>query len=367
MSYENLFVTKLPRELTDADLMAIFANYKPQSAKVMLDAASGKSKGFGFVLFETADAGINAYKELNQAVVQYRAHSFPLVIYPSKHDGKIANKANRALYIRNIPLTVAQEEVVKFLKSFGNLSYYAMREGSHGNMVWVVYAEYETIEEAENALNLLHGSVQYFPGGVPLLAKFSDTEDAKKARRLRREMARDAAVPSPIITTGMATPWAESASPVGGAAVSPSASSTSHCVQFPFAPNSPGTSAGGYSNSAFSSVGGTPTTTSANTGVTFLVPHTPAATSIAVPSSPQTPGVSMIGTPLSPSFTQQPYILQQVFYAAPGGGMQTANGFTPTVQMEPQPQQPIQFVAPVVNPVPMMSRHVPYPLFIPQQ
>lgn len=366
MSYENLFVTKLPRELTDADLITIFGKYKPQSAKVMLDASSGKSKGFGFVLFETPEAGYNAYKELNQAVVQYRAHSFPLVIYPSKHDGKIANKANRALYIRNIPLTVPQEDVVKFLRSFGNLSYYAMREGSHGNMVWVVYAEYETIEEAENALNLLHGSVQYFSGGVPLLAKFSDTEDAKKARRLRREQAREAAVPSPTIGTTTSAAWTDSPTPVATATISPSTSATSHCVQFSFAPSSPGTSAGGYTNSAFSSVSGTPTTTSTNTGVTFLVPHTPVATSIAVPTSPQTPGVSMMSTPLSPSFTQQQYILQSVFYTAASGGLGT-NGFTSSVPIEASTQQPVQFVAPVVNPVPMMNRHVPYPLFIPQQ
>ncbi|CCW61613.1 unnamed protein product [Phytomonas sp. EM1] len=185
-SLQNLFVAKLPRNVTDAELEKIFESYKPKSAKVMLDAATGKSKGFGFVLFDSEEEGELAFKELNKTHVTLFGHSFNLCIFPSKHDGKVAKEVSNALYIRNVPRRLSQAEVEGFLRTFGNLIYCAMREDHYGSPVWVVYAEYETIEDAKNALNKLHGNSTYFLGSAALLAKFEDSEGVKRERRHRR-------------------------------------------------------------------------------------------------------------------------------------------------------------------------------------
>ncbi|KAG5472438.1 hypothetical protein LSCM1_03837 [Leishmania martiniquensis] len=189
MSLQNLFVAKLPRNINDADLLHIFAEFSPSSAKIMLDASTGKSKGFGFVLFDEEEKGARAYKAMNRKMTRACGHSFTLVIYPSNHNGKIFIEESNALYIRNIPMSVGQERVERFLKTFGNLIYFAMREDHYGNPVWVVYAEYETIEDAKNALSKLHGNSTYFHGSAPILAKFEDSEDAKRERRRRRDGA----------------------------------------------------------------------------------------------------------------------------------------------------------------------------------
>lgn len=202
MSCENLLITQLPRDLTDVDLMKIFEKYHPKSAKMMLDTSSGKSKGFGFVLFPSRESGFQAYQEMNQKIVDYEEKTFPLVIYPSKHDGNIANEPNRALFIRNIPISVPQEEVLDFLVQFGRVTKYTLRSVKQKNsMVWAVFAEYSTIEEAKNALSLIHGSMKYFGTDIALLAKFADTEDAKKARRLRREQEKKASLENTRIMT----------------------------------------------------------------------------------------------------------------------------------------------------------------------
>lgn len=187
-SLQNLFVAKLPRNLTDADLQQIFAAYNPSSAKIMLDATTGKSKGFGFVLFDSVEKGEKAYADLNKTQVTLHGHSFTLAIFPSKHDGKVATEVSNCLYIRNIPKQLSQLEVENFLKGFGKLAYCAMREDHHGSPVWVVYAEYEDIEDAKNALTRLHNNKSYFDhSAVPVLAKYSDSEEAKRERRKRRE------------------------------------------------------------------------------------------------------------------------------------------------------------------------------------
>ncbi|KAG5498715.1 hypothetical protein JKF63_03003 [Porcisia hertigi] len=189
MSLQNLFVAKLPRNITDADLFNIFSEFCPSSAKIMLDAGTGKSKGFGFVLFDEEEKGARAYRALNRKMTRACGHSFMLVIYPSNHNGKIFTEERNALYIRNIPMSVGEERMGRFLNTFGKLTYFAMRGDHHGNPVWVVYAEYETVQDAKNALTKLHGNNTYFHGAAPILAKFEDSDDAKKERRRRRDGA----------------------------------------------------------------------------------------------------------------------------------------------------------------------------------
>jgi hypothetical protein len=183
---QNLFVTKLPRNITDADLMQVFIDYKPQSAKVMLDAASGKSKGFGFVLFDTAEQGAVAYEAMNHRHVAVHNHSFTLHIFPSKHDGRTAAVESNALYIRNIPISVTYPEVHSLLSRFGTVTCCSLRPDNHGQAVWVVFAVFDTVRSASDALRVLHGSTTHFQSTVPILAKFQDSEEAKQERRKRR-------------------------------------------------------------------------------------------------------------------------------------------------------------------------------------
>ena len=186
MTTANFFVTKLPREITDADLMSIFADFDPVSAKVMLDAKTGTSKGFGFVLFKTTEAGSAATEALNRTVATVHSRNFHIVMQPSKHDGRISCIESNALYIRNIPMTVSGDEIQSFLSLYGTLVYSAMRQDHYGNRVWVVYAEYHCVDCAKQSLTKFHGSTSFFDSPLPLLAKFADTNEVKEDRRRRR-------------------------------------------------------------------------------------------------------------------------------------------------------------------------------------
>ena len=65
---KSIFVGNLPWSATDADLQAKFADFgNVISARVVSDKFTGKSRGFGFVDMEDADAekaiaGMNGYK-----------------------------------------------------------------------------------------------------------------------------------------------------------------------------------------------------------------------------------------------------------------------------------------------------------------
>jgi RNA recognition motif-containing protein len=62
----KLFVGGLPFSTTDDELNEFFsAHGKVASAKVITDRETGRSKGFGFVEFESDDEGKAAEKALN--------------------------------------------------------------------------------------------------------------------------------------------------------------------------------------------------------------------------------------------------------------------------------------------------------------
>ena len=54
-SETGVFVANLPFSVTDAELKDIFKNYKVTSARVIVRSDTKRSKGFGFVEFETED------------------------------------------------------------------------------------------------------------------------------------------------------------------------------------------------------------------------------------------------------------------------------------------------------------------------
>lgn len=62
----NIYVGNLPYSQDDQGLQAAFeAHGEVKSAKVIMDMASGRSKGFGFVEMTDRDAGMQAIEALN--------------------------------------------------------------------------------------------------------------------------------------------------------------------------------------------------------------------------------------------------------------------------------------------------------------
>ena len=66
----NIYVGNLPFSVTDEDLKEIFSEYGAvQSAKIIMDRDTGKSRGFGFVEM-SENVGRKAIEELNEKEVQ---------------------------------------------------------------------------------------------------------------------------------------------------------------------------------------------------------------------------------------------------------------------------------------------------------
>ena len=63
----NIYVGNLPYTISDDELKDVFAEFgQVDSAKIIMDRYSGRSKGFGFVEMENNDEAQNAIDALNE-------------------------------------------------------------------------------------------------------------------------------------------------------------------------------------------------------------------------------------------------------------------------------------------------------------
>ena len=69
----NIYVGNLSWSMTDEDLNSLFSQYgSVTSAKILKDKMNGRSKGFGFVEMDDAEAAKTAIASLNENEIQGR-------------------------------------------------------------------------------------------------------------------------------------------------------------------------------------------------------------------------------------------------------------------------------------------------------
>lgn len=68
----NLFIFHIPNHFTNLDMWHLFCHYgNLLSVRIMVEKDTGRSRGFGFVSYDSPDAAATAIKELNGFVVRY--------------------------------------------------------------------------------------------------------------------------------------------------------------------------------------------------------------------------------------------------------------------------------------------------------
>lgn len=69
----NLFIFHIPNHFTNVDMYQLFYPYgNLLSVRIMVEKDSGRSRGFGFVSYDSPDAAALAIKELNGYAVRIK-------------------------------------------------------------------------------------------------------------------------------------------------------------------------------------------------------------------------------------------------------------------------------------------------------
>eukprot|EP01071_Lankesteria_metandrocarpae_P006890 Lankesteria_metandrocarpae@DN4516_c1_g1_i1.p1 len=149
----NIFVKNLDRNIDNKalyDTFSLFGNIL--SCKVSQDE-SGKSRGFGFVHYESDEHAQTAVHKVNGMQIGTKT----VYVGPFKKRCERRSNADEVytnVYIKNIPPTWDEEKIKNIFSEFGEVTSVALQTDSQERVFG--YVNYEKVEDAKRAVDSLH-------------------------------------------------------------------------------------------------------------------------------------------------------------------------------------------------------------------
>ncbi|KAF5737876.1 UBP1-associated protein 2B-like isoform X1 [Tripterygium wilfordii] len=157
VSHRKIFVHGLSWDSTSQTLLSAFQPFgEIEDCNIVTDNATGKAKGYGFVLFKTRKAASKALEnssiKIDNRIVSYQLASFGPVNAAGKDQDPAAIGA-RKIYVRNVQVTIEAEKLREFFERFGEieagpLGFDPLTVRSKGYALFV----YKTLAGAKKAL-----------------------------------------------------------------------------------------------------------------------------------------------------------------------------------------------------------------------
>ncbi|KAF5373548.1 hypothetical protein D9758_000598 [Tetrapyrgos nigripes] len=154
----NIFIKNLDEQIDNKALHDTFAAFgNVLSCKVATDEHD-RSKGYGFVHYETDEAAENAIKAVNGMLLNdkkvYVGHHISRKERQSKIEEMKSQYTN--LYVKNLDPEMSQEEFEKLFGEFGNVTSAIVQTDEEGNSKGFGFVNFETHDEAQLAVDALH-------------------------------------------------------------------------------------------------------------------------------------------------------------------------------------------------------------------
>ncbi|XP_058806717.1 protein sex-lethal-like isoform X2 [Phymastichus coffea] len=172
----NLIINYLPQNMTEKELYSLFVTIGPvESCRVMKDYKTGYSYGFGFVNYTKAEDASTAITRLNGLQVQNKR----LKVSFARPSGEEIKETN--LYVTNLPRNITEKQVDEIFSKFGQIvQKNILKDKLTGLPRGVAFVRYDKREEAQEAINQLHGTIPE-GGSEPLSVKIAEEHGKQKA------------------------------------------------------------------------------------------------------------------------------------------------------------------------------------------
>ncbi|KAB2030215.1 hypothetical protein ES319_D05G215400v1 [Gossypium barbadense] len=189
--FNNVYVKNLSESTTDEDLKTIFGEYGEITSAVVMRDADGKSKGFGFVNFEDADAAAKAVEALNGKKLDEKEWYVGKALKKSEreHERKaqyeqtLKEAADKLqglnLYIKNLDDGIGDEALKELFSKFGTITSCKVMRDPSGISKGSGFVAFSTPEEASRALAEMNGKMVV---SKPLYVALAQRKEERRAR-----------------------------------------------------------------------------------------------------------------------------------------------------------------------------------------
>jgi len=153
--YTNLLVNYLPPDMDTSLLRNLFTPYGTiESCKVVLDHVSGRSKGYGFVKYQTAAEGKNAQKALHQFLIGRKKLKVSFSRLPL---GGEKTKHHTNLYLSNLDPHMDQEDLERHFKTCGYVVQCKVLKNTQGASKQIGFVRFDNSDSARLAIERFDG------------------------------------------------------------------------------------------------------------------------------------------------------------------------------------------------------------------
>lgn len=156
----NVFIKNLDKSIDNKamyDTFSAFGNIL--SCKVAQDA-SGDSKGYGFVHFETEEAAVNAISKVNSMLLNGKKVFVGRFVPRKEREIELGEKAKKFTncYIKNFGEDISEERLTDLFSQYGKITSLKVMKGDDEKAKGFGFVSFEDSEDAEKAVDEMNGS-----------------------------------------------------------------------------------------------------------------------------------------------------------------------------------------------------------------
>eukprot|EP01111_Echinosteliopsis_oligospora_P010702 TRINITY_DN338_c0_g1_i1.p1 TRINITY_DN338_c0_g1~~TRINITY_DN338_c0_g1_i1.p1 ORF type:complete len:611 (-),score=168.76 TRINITY_DN338_c0_g1_i1:93-1925(-) len=197
--YTNIYVKNIKEGVTEEQLKSLFQEYGTITNAAIMSDNSGKSKGFGFVNFETPEAAKKAVEALNNTDTALNNKDSPngKLLFVGRAQKKSEREAELRqkfealknerlnkyqgvnLYVKNLEDNVDDEKLRAEFAPFGNITSCKVMKADNGTSKGFGFVCYTTPEEATRAVSEMNTKII---GTKPLYVALAQRRDVRKAQ-----------------------------------------------------------------------------------------------------------------------------------------------------------------------------------------
>ncbi|PIS57725.1 polyadenylate-binding protein, cytoplasmic and nuclear [Candidozyma auris] len=199
-NYTNVFVKNFGVDFSEDQLREMFSPYGTITSLHFEKDAEGKSKGFGFVNFESHDSAVKAVEELNdkevngQKIYVGRAQKKRERLeelkkqYESTRLEKLSKYQGVNLFVKNLDDSITSEQLEEEFKPFGTITSAKVMVDDAGKSKGFGFVCFSTPEEATKAITEMN---QRMVAGKPLYVALAQRKEVRRSQLEQQIHARN--------------------------------------------------------------------------------------------------------------------------------------------------------------------------------
>ncbi|CAJ2672591.1 unnamed protein product [Trifolium pratense] len=154
----NVFVKNLAESIDNVGLHDLFHKYGNILSSKIEMSEDGKSKGFGYIQFDSEESANDAIQKLNGSTVRDKKIYVGKFIRKSERSYPVPDAKDTNLYVKNLDPDITEAHLKEKFSSFGKISSLAIAKYGNGMSKGFAFVNYDHPDDARRAMEAMNGS-----------------------------------------------------------------------------------------------------------------------------------------------------------------------------------------------------------------